>query len=212
MQLEYKIDLIRAYKAFKKLRKNPVNTVFVFDIIYALNAPSLRWSYKQLLKTKSGGEVAYFAEEISEYFSNLSERPDGSVGKECHKLFPNQEVLLRFSRRKSSNNTWIEAKHPYNWLSRRYRDTHDAWHTLTGYPANDVGEMCIAMFTYAQTKSLGFLLICFAILLKQGINLKNLSLVKNAYFRGKNAKFLLAENYDELFNENLEVARKRLGL
>jgi ubiquinone biosynthesis protein Coq4 len=37
-------------------------------------------------------------------------------------------------------------------------------------------------------------------------------MVQHAYLRGKNAKFLLAENYDDLFNEDLEEARIRLNI
>lgn len=212
MHLVYKINYLRAYKAFKKLRRNLANTTFIFEILHALNPPSLRWSYNQMLKTETGGEMAYVSEEISQYFSTLSDRPEGSVGRECHKLFPDQETLLRISRRKSSNNNWIEAKHPYNWMARRYRDTHDTWHILTGYPANDTGEICLAAFSFAQKKSLGWFMICLLGLLKYGPTYENLFMVKHAYLRGKNAKFLLAENYDVLFSEDLESARKRLNI
>jgi ubiquinone biosynthesis protein COQ4 len=213
MSLEYKIDYLRAYKAFKKLRKNVSNTIFIFEILHALNPPSLRWSLKKLLETESGGEVAYNSEEVSDYFSTLSERPEGSVGKECYKLFPNQEILLKISRRKSSNSKWIEAKHPYNWMARRYRDTHDTWHTLTSYPTTEIGEMCLAAFSFAQTKSLGWMMICLLVMIKYGIfNPEIISMVRLAYLRGKNAKFLLSENYDDLFSEDLETARKRLNI
>ena len=213
MNLEYKIDYVRAYNAAKKLRKNVSNTIFIFEILQALNPPSLRWSFNKLLETESGGEVAYNSEEVSDYFSTLSERPEGSVGRECHKLFPNQQTLLKISRRKSSNNNWIEAKHPYNWMARRYRDTHDTWHTLTGYPAVEIGEMCLAMFSFAQTRSLGWLMICLLAMIKYGMfKPEIISMVKQAYLRGKNAKFLLAENYDLLLSEDLIAARTRLGL
>jgi ubiquinone biosynthesis protein COQ4 len=213
MNLEYKIDYRRAYNAAKKLRKNVSNTIFIFEILHALNPPSLRWTFNKLLETESGGEIAYNSEEVSDYFSTLSERPEGSVGRECHKLFPNQETLLKFSRRKSNNSKWIEAKHPYNWMARRYRDTHDTWHTLTGYPAVEIGEMCLAMFSFAQTRSLGWLMICLLAMIKYGMfKPEIISMVKQAYLRGKNAKFLLAENYDLLLSEDLIAARTRLGL
>jgi ubiquinone biosynthesis protein COQ4 len=212
MHLKYKIDLLRTYKVFKKLRKNPTNTIFVFEILHSTNSPSLKWTYSKLLQTSYGGKTAYDSEEISSYFGTLAERPNSSVGKECHNLFPNQEILLKISRRKNKNNDWIEAKHPYNWMARRYRDTHDTWHTLTGYPANDIGEMSLAMFSFAQTKSIGWFLVSFAILLKYGVTKRNVMLMLTAYQNGKQAKFLLAENYDELFSENLEAARARLNI
>lgn len=212
MKLKYKIDYVAAYKTFKKLRKHPENTIFVLQFLLTTNAPSLKWTYSKLLESDSGGKVAYNSEEVSDYFETLSERPEGSVGKECYKLFPNQYFLLKLSRRKSKNSDWINAKHPLNWMARRYRDTHDTWHTLTGHPNNGMGEMGVAMFSFAQTRSIGWLMIGLALLLKFGINRKNLKLVFDSYRTGKRAKFLLAENYDELLNENLESARKRLNI
>ena len=214
MRLEYKIDYIRAYKAVKKLlRENVANTIFIFELIRALNPPSLRWCYRKLLETESGAKVAYNSEEVSEYFSTLSERPEGSVGKECHKLFPDQEYLLKVSRRLNRRDNWIDTKHPHIWIVRRNRDTHDTWHTLTGYPPTLLGEMCLAAFTFAQTRGLGWLMICLLIMIKHGIYKPEIiSMVRRAYLQGKNAKFLLAENYNDLFSEDLESARKRLNI
>jgi ubiquinone biosynthesis protein COQ4 len=214
MSLEFKIDYARAYNAVKKLlRENLSNTIFIFELNRALNPPSLRWCFNKLMETESGGEVAYNSEEVSEYFATLSERPEGSVGKECHKIFPDQEYLLKLSRRMNRKENYIDAKHPYIWIVRRNRDTHDTWHTLTGYPPTVIGEMCLAAFTFAQTKGLGWLMICLLVIFKYGIKQPEIiSMARRAYLRGKNAKFLLAENYDDLLSEDLESARKRLNI
>lgn len=211
MRLQYKIDLKLAIKLVRKLIQKPHNTIFLFQLLHATNAPSLKWAYQKLLETEQGGEVAYSSEEVYEYFPTLANRPEGSVGKKCHDMFPNQELLIKISKRKS-NDQWIEAKHPYNWMARRYRDTHDTWHVLTGYDTQILGEMCLAMFSFAQTKSLGWLLISFIGFAHRGMKLSDISLIRQAYLRGKNAKFLLAENYDKLFDEDLIAARARLGL
>jgi ubiquinone biosynthesis protein COQ4 len=209
--MTHKIDYRTAYKVAKKLLKNPENTIFIFQFLHATNPPSLIWAYNKLLSTDHGGEIAYNSEEVSEYFDTLADRPENSVGKECHSLFPNQQILLKISRRKS-NDKWIEAKHPYSWMSRRYRDTHDTWHTLTGYKAKIVGEMCLAMFSYTQTKSLGWLLIALIVFIYRGMKLSDIKLLREAYANGKNANFLLAENYDKLLNEDLNHARVRLNI
>jgi ubiquinone biosynthesis protein COQ4 len=214
MKLEYKIDYTRAYNAVKKLlRENLANTIFIFELVRALNPPSWRWCYNKILETKSGAEIAYNSEEVSEYFSTLSERPEGSVGKECYKIFPDQEYLLKLSRRMNRKDNWINTKHPHIWIMRRNRDTHDSWHTLTGYPPTVIGEMCLAAFTFAQTRGLGWLMICLLVIYKYGRQQPEIiSMARHAYLRGKNAKFLLAENYDDLFSEDLESARKRLNI
>jgi len=211
MSVQYKIDVKTAIKLVRKLIKKPHNTIFLFQLLHATNAPSLKWAYKKLLETEHGGKIAYNSEEVYEYFPTLRDRPEGSVGKHCHEMFPNQELLIKISKRKS-NDTWIEAKHPYNWMARRYRDTHDTWHILTGYDTTILGEMCLAMFSFAQTKSLGWLLISFIGFAHRGMKLSDIGLIRKAYLRGKDAKFLLAENYDALFDEGITAARTRLGL
>jgi len=209
--MTHKIDYRTAYKVAKKLLKNPENTIFIFQFLHATNPPSLVWAYNKLLSTDQGGEITYHSEEVSDYFDTLADRPENSVGKECYSRFPNQQILLKISRRKS-NDKWIEAKHPYSWMSRRYRDTHDTWHTLTDYKAKIVGEMCLAMFSYTQTKSIGWLLIALIVFVYRGMKLSDIKLLREAYTNGKKANFLLAENYDKLLNEDLNHARVRLNI
>jgi len=88
MHLKYKIDFLQTYEVFKKLRKNPTNTIFVMKMLYEAQGPSLVSTYSKLLQTSFGGEIAYNLEEISSYFATLNDRPEGSVGQECYKLFP----------------------------------------------------------------------------------------------------------------------------
>jgi ubiquinone biosynthesis protein COQ4 len=210
--LDYKVNYKMLFNALKRaFHHNRDNTIFVAQVIRATSGPALKRCYNKMLMTEEGGRIAYESEEISDYFATLDQRPEGSVGKECVKMFPNQEFLLKVTRRKS-NDKWIEAKHPYNWMARRFRDTHDTWHVLAEYPNTGLGEMCITMFAYAQTKSFGWLLLSLGVLLQYGINRTHLRMLFEAYRRGKNAKFLIAEDYDKLFSENLEDARKRLNI
>lgn len=209
---DYGVNYKMLWNALKRaFHHNRDNTIFVAQVIRATAGPSLKRNYMKLLQTKRGGKLAYESEEISDYFSTLKDRPNGSVGKKCIEWFPNQEFLLKVTRRKS-NDKWIEAKHPYNWMARRYRDTHDTWHVLTDYPPNGLGEMCVTMFAFAQTGSLGWLLLSLGVLLQYGITVPHLKMVYEAYRIGKEAKFLLAEDYDKLFSENLEEARQRLNI
>lgn len=172
-----------------------------------------------MLETREGGEVAFNREEISDYIPSLSERPKDSVGYACFETFKDHQMNVVKISRKKSNDKWIEAKHPYSWMARRYRDTHDIWHVLTGYPTSFDGEMCVTMFSFAQTRALSWLIISLTILfnLSEKKKLKyftrrRIKMVYEAYKAGKNAKFLLAEDYDKLLSENLNDARERLNI
>jgi ubiquinone biosynthesis protein COQ4 len=206
-----KLDLKSAYKISKKLYKNPENPKFSVYLIYVTNRYSLKSMLNKLISSKKGGEIVYNSEEVSTYFINLSSRPDGSVGKETYLQYPNIEDYLPVLNRKGKKE-WIEAKHPYSWLARRYSDVHDVWHTLTGYDTSYIGEMCLAMFSYTQTKAPGWLLISIIALLHKGIKYSYIKLLIEAYSMGKNASFLLAEDYDLLLSENLIEARNRLNI
>jgi ubiquinone biosynthesis protein COQ4 len=209
---EYKLQPILAYKSLKHIiNKNPKKIIFVSQVVKTLSGPSLKWCYNKLLQTQSGGKIAYEREEINDYFCTLKDRPVGSVGEECIKMFPDQEFLLKISKRKH-NDSWIEAKHPYSWMARRYRDTHDTWHVLTGYPPTGLGEMCITMFSFAQTGSLAWLALSLTTFLAYPFRLMHVMMLVEAYRNGKAAKFLLAEDYNKLFSENLEDARHRLNI
>jgi ubiquinone biosynthesis protein COQ4 len=212
MQMKYKINYKQAYASYKRLWKNPSNTFLIFQFTRHLVSPSLKHNYAKLLKSDLGGEACYISEEISDYTDTLSQRPEGSVGRECYKLFPKNDNLIKISKRKQENRQWMEARHPYSWMARRNIETHDIWHTLTGYPPDDVGEMCLSAFSFAQTKFIGWLLIAVGFLKLNGINIHNIQLMLKSYVAGKRAKYLLAEDYNLLLSENLTDARVRLNI
>jgi ubiquinone biosynthesis protein COQ4 len=221
MKHEYDLNIRKMIKPMKVALQHPGKALpFIAQVVRHGSGPSLKYTYKKMLETKTGGEMAYNNEEISEYLPFLSKRPEGSVGRESYNYFGHhQENVQKVSRRKKTNDEWIEAKHPYSWMARRYRDTHDIWHILSGYPTSTEGEMCMVMFSYAQTRSLAWLVISLSAMFAIINHLKKPSeyftvirMAYEAYRNGKRAKFLLAENYDELLSENLDSARERLNI
>jgi ubiquinone biosynthesis protein COQ4 len=220
MKNEYKNDYKKMFRALKHALYHPNNgLVFVSQVVRHGSGPALKYTYDKMLQTREGGEVAFDREEISTYISTLSERPKDSVGRKCYETFQEHQINVVKVSRKKANDKWIEAKHPYSWMARRFRDTHDIWHVLTGYPTSIDGEMCLTMFSFAQTRALSWLIISLTILFavgrKDGIKLltpQRIKMVIEAYRNGKKAKFLLAEDYDKLLSENIHSARERLNI
>lgn len=217
MEDMYKTNFRIAFKTYKRWLKDPTGPVaplLVLNFTRYVVSPSLKRNYKKLLHTKEA--VFLYSEEISEYKETLNDRPKGSVGNEYFKLFPPNHLLKtnlkRISSRGKEHKEWIERQHPYSWMARRYRDTHDIWHVLTGFPPDDMGEMRLAMFTFAQTGAINWFMLAFGFLTVNGISLKNIRIMLEAYNIGKRAKYLLAENYDELLSEDLTSARVRLNI
>lgn len=220
MEDDYKLDLKKLFRALKHTLYHPTNAlIFLSQIVRHGSGPSLKYTYKKMLESREGGQMAFNNEEITNYIPTLKDRPDGSVGKASYEMFKEEQIKVVKISRRQANDKWIEAEHPYSWMARRYRDTHDFWHILTGYPATIDGEMCLAMFSFAQTRSLSWLIISLTILFDLGrpfkerdLTFTRLKMAYEAYRNGKNAKFLLAENYDKLLSENLDDARDRLNV
>ncbi len=215
----YKTNFRIAFKTYKRWLRDPIGPVaplLVLNFTRYVVSPSLKKNYTKLLGTMEGGQVCFNSEEISDYIKTLDERPTGSVGDAYFKLFPPNHLLRtnlkRISSRGKEHREWIEKEHPYSWMARRYRDTHDIWHVLTGFPPDNIGEMRLAMFTFAQTGAINWFMLAFGFLTVNGINLKNIRIMLEAYKTGKQAKYLLAENYDKLLSEDLESARMRLNI
>lgn len=199
-------DLKTAYKVTKRLYKKPENVHFVLLLLYSTAGSILQNMYYRIVYSEGGLQE----EEISDYFSSLPSRPLDSVGREVYNQFPErQQSIIKASK---NNGNWIEQDNPYSWLTRRYRDAHDIWHTLSGYKPDLVGEMCLAAFSYAQTKIFGWVLLAGAVFFHRGAKPSDIRLLVEAYIVGKRSKYLLAENYDTLLSENLTDARNRLNI
>ena len=107
----------------------------------------------------------------------------------------------------------IDTPHPIAWMARRTRDVHDVWHVLSGYGRDGLGEACLVAFSYPQTRSLGWALIALgAISRTRGGRYPYAKAIWQGYQRGKKARWLLGEDYEALFAEPLDQARRRLGI
>lgn len=209
--MDFSVNWKDALKCCKKIIKNPADTKNIFALATAVNGPSLIKSYHKLLETKEGGEIACKLPEFTDLYPLLAECSAGSVG---HALLANQKYpldsLIRISKRGTSNS--INLKHPYIWMARRQRDTHDLHHTLTGYQMDVLGEGCVAAFTYAQTKSYQWGLIFLVGIWMFKWSPVKLAALFEAYGRGKKCSWLLGEEYGRMINENLEECINRLNI
>lgn len=212
-KIDFSVNWKEGFDYFKKMYKDPSDTRRILALAKALNGPALKRSYDKLLTTKEGGEIAFHLPEFTDLHEKLPNCPIGSVGLV---LFNNQQysldMLIRVSRIGKSRNTWINSKHPYIWMSRRYRDTHDLFHTLTGYQMDLFGEVCLGAFTYAQTGAYQWGSIFFMGICKFITEPLKVAAIFEAYYRGKRCTWLLQEDYEKMIYENLDECRVRIRL
>ena len=214
-----KRDWRTAFGAIRKLLNNGDDTQQVFIIMRALNAGSTPKSYAQLIATDDGGRMAYERVELAQVFSKpgyAKQFAPGTVGAAyCHFLDStgySADGLAEVSK----VNREEDMLHPYAWFGRRVRDTHDIWHVLTGYKADEsLGEAALVAFSYAQVGGLGWAFIAAAAALKSLKVTGNTLFAKavwEGYRLGRKAKWLQGEDYEALMHEPIDAARQRLGL
>ncbi|HXH15020.1 MAG TPA: Coq4 family protein [Sphingomonas sp.] len=213
-------DWPTAIDAVRKLMANGDDTTQVFRIMRALNVGNAPMNYARLLATEQGGRIAYDRVELARRFSDpafvASFAPDTVGAAYRHFLETtgySADGLVAVSRLAPSED---DIAHPYAWFGRRVRDTHDIWHVLTGYKADEsLGEASLVAFSFAQVGGLGWALIGAAAALKS-MRVTGSRLFAKAvwegYLGGRKAKWISGEDYLELLHEPLDAARARLGI
>jgi len=201
------------------LLANGDDTTQVFRIMRALNVGNAPINYARLIATTQGGRLACEQAELAERLSDsafVAGFAPGTVGAAYRHFLEttgySADGLVQVSKVISED----QVAHPYAWFGRRVRDTHDIWHVLTGYQADEsLGEACLVAFSYAQVGGLGWAFIGGA------AALKSLSVTRNTLFaravwegyrNGRRAQWISGEDYLALLAEPLDAARARLGI
>jgi ubiquinone biosynthesis protein COQ4 len=212
-KMDFSIKWIEAGKLSRVLLKDHTKTQYIFALSHATNGPSLKRLYERLLTTREGGEIACDLPEFTDLYSKLSDCTENTVG---HALVNDQsfslETLSKLSQRGRKNRVWINSKHPYVWMARRYRDTHDLFHVLSGYKTDTLGEVSMLAFSYAQQRLPSWGILLLIGLVKVKFHPLKIAAIIEGYLRGKKAKWILGENFETMIHEDLEECRERLNL
>jgi ubiquinone biosynthesis protein COQ4 len=214
-----KLQPLRALRAFAKLVEDKEDTSQVFEIIQALSGSSLRKNYYRMLRTAKGGAQAYAHIELAPYFDDetwLAQFREGTVGAAYRAFRAERDLTVEgLAMEAMKVNDGVEAPHPIAWMARRLRDTHDLWHTLTGYGTDALGEACLLGFTNGQVPNGGVAFIAVGAaneFRKIGQPYPYVRAIWEGYRLGKKAARLIDEDYLSLLAEPLEDARRRLRL
>jgi ubiquinone biosynthesis protein COQ4 len=206
-----------ALRALGRLLADKDDTGQVFEIMRALNGPTMRQGYARLLTTAQGGRLAYERLELAPLLMDpawLDAFPEGSVGAAYRGFVRRENIsaegLAEVARQR---NQTLDMRHPYAWFGRRTRDVHDIWHTLTGYGRDALGEACLTGFAYAQTQGLGWAIIAIGAALRfRRVKGPHAAAIWQGYRLGRRAAWLPGEDYEALLREPLPDARRRLKL
>jgi len=109
----------------------------------------------------------------------------------------------------------VKARHKLHYLRLRLRQTHDIWHTLTGYGTDPVGELGLQGFYFGQVTN-GQSVLIFAggvircLLTGSYFLLENyVRIFSEGYQRGRDARSLLPVKWEQMWGEPLDAIRNR---
>lgn len=209
-----------AFTALRKLMADKNDTEQVFHIMEALNADEEVRCFNKLMRTMEGGKIAYRRPELAQQLMDpdwlASFAPD-TVGGAYRQFLASTgysaDGLADLSRLGTEK---IDAEHPYTWIGRRSRDVHDLWHVLTGYKADEhLGEAALVAFSFAQLGGWGWGAIALASwieTLSGGLSNPQGQAIREGYRLGRQAVWLLGEDYDRILGERIIDARHRLKI
>jgi len=205
-----------AIGALRRLVADPQRTEEVFVVVRALAGDSIDRGLRRFRQLPLGRRVLKRQEVLLDELldrKRLADCPGNSLASAYLRFTAEGDLSadgLVDASEQEGGERFASAEHQL--YGERLRDQHDLWHTLTGYGRDELGEVCLLAFTYAQTKNRGLGVICLVGMLKlfehygRGV----FSAAWAAYRDGRRAEWLPGQDWSELLGMPLASVRDQL--
>ena len=205
-----------AITALRRLIADPERTEEVFNVIRALSGASLNNGLQRFSRVPAGRRVL---SERRVLLTTLLDR----AALTAHARGSLADRYLAFTREGNiTADGLVEASEgrerfesaDHKLYGERLRDQHDLWHTLVDYGRDELGEVCLLAFTYAQTRNrgIGAMALVGSFKLSQYYGRGVFGAVFRAWRDGKRAAWLPGQDWEALLAEPIDVVRERLRL
>ncbi len=219
-----KIQWGEAWRAYKRLVKDVENTAEVFVIIRALTGDSFNRSYRKFVQTDHGKKILREKRRIIDFLSDrtpFKALPAGTLGH-TYDAFMTHEGLSAEGLAQASEDGTLdkEAAKAFKGTDMEtygdwVRDTHDLYHVTTGYGRDEIGEMALLSFTFAQSGNWGIaFIVLMAVLQMKRVapSAPAFALAWEGYRNGKRAKWLPAQDWEAMLDKPLDEVRREFNI
>ena len=206
----------RALRALQRLSANPNDTAEVFTIIESLSGQAPLRVLARFQKDPAGAQLLA---ERPAMLSTLLDRaalgrlPRGSLAH-AYLAFTEREAITADGLVQASLEGRFKELAPgseFAFVSERLRDTHDLWHTVTGYQGDVVGEAALLAFNVAQLGNPGIAAIVLTALV-QFRDAQFSALLARAFLDGLRAAWLPPVHWEVLLPLPLAQVRSILRI
>ena len=149
---------IVAFRAIRELFANPDDTQQVFEIIEALQGPSLVRIRARLQKREQGKRLLAERPDLVPLLKDrdgLRALPEGSLGRAYLAFVEREGISADGLVSASITSRQADQAAELRWIRDWLRDTHDLWHAVLGYSGDLVGEAALLAFSHHETRNLG---------------------------------------------------------
>ena len=207
-----------ALQALKTLINDPEDTRQVFNVIRALSGDSLQKGFRRFSQLPLGREILERDRELVDVLKDqdqLRARNPDSLARAYYDFVTSESLTADGLVDASKPDELQPVQDPeLERYAARLRDQHDLWHVLTGYGRDELGEVCLLAFTYAQTRNrgLGVIMLVGAFKLRQALGGGVFRAAFRAFRAGRRAAWLPAQNWEALLPKPIDEVRSQLGL
>jgi len=211
-----RLDPKRALDAMIALTKNPDDTSQVFTIIESLSGFAPMWMLRGFRDDASGRRLLAERPQIVPVLTDhdrLRAMPKGSLAH-AYLAFVESEGITAdgLVAASEAGETGVrEAGSDLEYIASRMRDTHDLWHTVTGYKGDLIGEASLLGFSFSQTHNpgIGMIVLTGIFRIRQ---LSAVGLIANGVRRGHRATWMPTIDWESLLPLPIEAVRAQLGI
>lgn len=210
-----------ALRALKLLIADPQRTEEVFVIIRALSGNSIHRNLVRFRRLPLGRRVLKEREVLLTTLQDqtaLASYSGTSLAGAYLRFITEGNLtadgLVDASEQDNAAGKEVFASADHRLFSERLRDQHDLWHTLMGYGRDELGEVCLLAFTYAQTRNrgIGVMALVGMVKLAEDYGREVFGAVWRAYRDGKQASWLPGQDWRALLAQPIDRVRERLNI
>jgi ubiquinone biosynthesis protein COQ4 len=215
----------RGLHYLQRLMDEPDETANAMDLFYALGSTDFERQFARIARSPQGRRLLAERPSLLDHAADreaLAAMPDGSLGRawlaylDRFGFDPNalieiqRAVRARWEREEGAP----EMDEIRAWYQERNLMLHDAFHVLTGYDADPLGEATLLAFTQGQLGGRVNRLLTLGATLRVAprIGWRWIGFVFRAWQRGRRAVFLHAVSIEELLPLPLDEVRTRLRI